>query len=227
MEQIEARDRRLEAALPHVPFDGWSEATFQAAIADSGQPEGLTRALFPRGGLDLARAYHALGDREMARRLRDEPLSTMRFRERVARAVMLRLELADRELVRRGSALFALPQNSAEGVKALWGTADVIWTALGDTSEDANWYTKRASLATVYGATVLFWLGDDDPALAPTRAFLDRRIEGIMQFESFKAALRRNTLGRLLTAGPDRLMAMVKPPRPADNLPGRNGPRPF
>ena len=29
-------DRLLDAALTHVPFDGWSEATFRAAIADSG-----------------------------------------------------------------------------------------------------------------------------------------------------------------------------------------------
>ena len=61
-----ARDAVLDAALPHVPFDGWSETTFRAAVTDSGVAHGLARALFPRGGLDLAVAYHKRGDRLMA-----------------------------------------------------------------------------------------------------------------------------------------------------------------
>ncbi len=32
------------------------------------------------------------------------------------------------------STLFALPQHAADGARAIWGTADAIWTALGDTS---------------------------------------------------------------------------------------------
>ena len=31
----------LDAALPHVPFDGWGQATFDAALADSGLAPGL------------------------------------------------------------------------------------------------------------------------------------------------------------------------------------------
>ena len=53
------RSRLLQAALPHVPFDGWSEATLTAAITDSQTPPALARALFPRGGIDMALAYHA------------------------------------------------------------------------------------------------------------------------------------------------------------------------
>ena len=40
-----AAERVLEAALPHVAFDGWSEQTLKAAIADSGVAEALARAL--------------------------------------------------------------------------------------------------------------------------------------------------------------------------------------
>jgi ubiquinone biosynthesis protein COQ9 len=186
----------LQAAMAHVPFDGWSEATLKAAADDSGVAPALARALFPRGGVDLALAYHRVGDRAMGQALAGEDLGALRFRDRVARAVWLRLQAADRELVRRGAALFALPHHAADGAKAIWGTADAIWVALGDTSDDINWYSKRASLSAVYGSTVLFWLGDTSTDQQATREFLDRRIEGVMRFEKAKAAFAENPLGK-------------------------------
>jgi ubiquinone biosynthesis protein COQ9 len=87
-------------------------------------------------------------------------------------------------------------RHAADGARAIWGTADAIWTALGDTSDDMNWYSKRASLSAVYGATVLFWLGDDSTGHQATWDFLDRRIEGVMRFEKAKAAMAANPLGK-------------------------------
>ena len=65
MPEDEIKAKLLDAALAHVPFDGWSESTFKAAIADAAVAPGLARALFPRGGVDLALAYHRRGDDEM------------------------------------------------------------------------------------------------------------------------------------------------------------------
>lgn len=216
-------DRVLDAALMHVPFDGWSEATLRAAIIDSGVAEALARALYPRGGVDLALAYHRRGDARMRDRLAETDLSAMRFRERVAHAVRLRLELVeDREAVRRGSTLFALPIYASDGVRAIWGTADAIWDALGDTSRDVNWYTKRATLSAVYSATVLFWLGDDSPGHHDTWEFLDRRIDNVMQIEKAKAALRENPISKALLAGPMKLMEKIRKPETPDDLPGKS-----
>ena len=214
----------LRAALAHVPFDGWSDATLMAAATDSGVAPALARALYPRGGVDLALAYHRLGDLGMVQALKAEDLGVLRFRDRIARAVQLRLHGAERELVRRGSTLFALPQHAGEGAKAIWGTADAIWLALGDTSDDLNWYSKRASLSAVYGATVLFWLGDESPDHAATWEFLDRRIENVMQFEKAKAAFAANPLGKALMAGPLKVLERIHPPKRADDLPGRSQP---
>ena len=111
-------------------------------------------------------------------------LFTMRYSEKVAHAIRLRLAAAeDKEVVRRGTSLFALPNHAGDGAKLIWGTADAIWNALGDTSDDVNWYTKRATLSAVYGSVVLFWLGDDAGAVDD---FIDRRIENVMQFEKVK-----------------------------------------
>jgi ubiquinone biosynthesis protein COQ9 len=214
--------RLVDAALPHVAFDGWSQATLQAAIDESGIAPGLARALVPRGAVDLALAWHRMGDARMTAALAATDMSGLRFRDRVALAVRLRLQDADREVVRRGTALFALPAHAALGARAIWGTADAIWTALGDTSRDVNWYSKRTILSAVYGATVLYWLGDESPAQADTWAFLDRRIENVMQFEKVKAGIRANPLGRALFAGPLKVLERISAPQPQDDLPGHS-----
>jgi ubiquinone biosynthesis protein COQ9 len=216
-----AKWRLLQAALPHVPFDGWSDAALSAAAAESAITPSLARALFPRGGVNLALAYHQQGDALMRQALQATDLTALRFRDRVTTAVRLRLQSADRELVRRGAALFALPQYAAEGTRALWGTADAIWTELGDTSTDINWYTKRASLSAVYGATVLFWMGDDSPDLAATHEFLDRRIENVMSFEVTKARFRESPLGKAFLAGPMKILERVHAPQRHQNTPGK------
>ena len=217
-----AAARVLDAALAHVPFDGWTATTFRAAVADSGVDEGLARALFPRGGLDLAIAYHQRGDDLMREALRATDLAPMRYRDRIAHAVRTRLEVVgDREAVRRGTTLFALPMHVADGSKLIWGTADAIWKALGDTSTDINWYTKRATLSGVYSATVLFWLGDDSTDHQATWDFLDRRIEDVMRIEKLKASLRDNPLSKALLAGPMKLMDKVRMPKMPDDLPGK------
>jgi ubiquinone biosynthesis protein COQ9 len=224
MSDSDLMSRLLEAAKPHVPFDGWSETTLRLAAQDADIAPGLVTAICPRGAVDLALAYHAEGDAAMLRRLEETDLSAMRFRDRVAFAVRARLEaVEDRELVRRGTTLFSLPNHAADGAKAIWQTCDHIWTALGDTSDDVNWYTKRATLSGVYGATVLYWLGDDSEGNLRTWEFLDRRIEDVMQIEKFKAKARDNRVVSGLMAGPLAFLGRVRAPqaRQQTGMPGR------
>lgn len=218
-------DAILDAARLHVPFDGWSEVSFAAAVDDAGVSSADARALFPRGAVDLAMAFHRRADRVLAETLAGADLDTMRFRDRVTYAVKRRLEIVagDKEAVRRGATLFALPIHAADGAKLMWETADVIWTGLGDSSRDLNWYTKRATLAGVYSATVLFWLGDQSEDHAASWEFLDRRIGDVMKIEEIKAKVRGSALMKPFAAGLDRFAASVRAPRGAeqDDLPGR------
>lgn len=221
--KADPKDQLLDAALMHVPFDGWSPATFNAAIRDSGLDPALVRAVCPRGAVDLAVAYHRRGDAKMLEGLAQTDLSELRFRDRIAKAVRLRLEAGDREAIRRGSTLFALPHHAPEGAGLIWETSDKIWTALGDTSDDVNWYSKRATLSGVYSATLLYWLGDASEGHQATWSFLDRRIDDVMQIEKLKAQVRESpTLSRLM-AGPNWLLSHIKAPRGQQDpdLPGR------
>jgi ubiquinone biosynthesis protein COQ9 len=218
-----ALDQLLDAALPHVAFDGWAPRTFDAAIAEVGIDPAHARALCPRGAVDLAIAYHKRGDAAMVAALDNADLRDMRFRDKVAHAIRLRIRaIDDKEAVRRGTSLFALPHMAADGAKLVWGTADAIWTALGDSSRDVNWYTKRLTLSGVYCSVVLFWLGDDSLDAQATDAFIDRRIDNVMQFEKVKAQVRENPLTKPFAATLERMMSGVKAPSKAPDvdLPG-------
>lgn len=210
----DVREKIVNAALAHVAFDGWSSSTLLAAASESDTTPETARLAFPRGGVDMALEFHRMMDRRLEADLDPEHLGQMRIRDRVTHAVRRRIELVmpEREAVRRGASLLALPLYAPEGAKAVWGTADIIWTACGDTATDYNYYSKRLILSSVYSATVLYWLGDQDPRATATWEFLDRRIEGVMRFEKTKAEIKENPLARAAFALPVSLLGLIKAP---------------
>ncbi len=217
------RTKLLNAALVHVAFDGWTDATFTAAARDADVDLSVARAMCPAGAVDLAKDFHRAGDAQMIQLWVAADTDALKIREKVTLAVKLRLQAAsDKEAVRRGTTLFALPHHAGDGAKLIWGTADAIWTLLGDTSDDVNWYTKRATLAGVYGSTVLFWLGDDSLDHQATWDFLDRRIANVMQIEQIKAQVRATPALNRLLAGPRWFADRIKAPNPdtRTDLPG-------
>lgn len=185
----ETRDRLAEAALLHVPFDGMNLVALRAGARDIGLSGDVAEAFFPGGGADLAAWIHRRGDARLAEWMQGAPAG--RISERIADAIRQRLDFADVELVRAASAVLALPANQPLAARLMWETADTIWNGLGDSSRDVNWYSKRATLSTVYAACVLYWLGDLSEDHAETRDFIDRRIDGVMQFEKLKAQARK------------------------------------
>lgn len=219
------RDRLIAAAVAHVPFDGWSARTLALAAAETGVEPGVARLEFPRGGIDLLLGYHAARDLALPERLAALDLEGLRFRDKVAVAIDTRLDLVagERDAVRRGVTLCALPNHAPDGARALWRTADTIWNALGDTSEGQTWYTKRASLSAIYSATLLYWLGDCEPGFARTRDFARRRIDDLMRFEKAKARAAANPVAAAVMDGSKRLMGLIRPPAPRDDLPGWQG----
>lgn len=213
----------LAAILPHVAFDGWSAAAFDAAVDEVDINPDHAKTLCPRGAVDLAILYHVDGDRAMTAAMQAEDFANLRIRDKIARAIQLRLDaITDKEAVRRGSVLFALPHMAPDGAKLIWGTADAIWEGLGDPSRDVNWYTKRATLSGVYASVVLYWLGDDSVDGQATRAFIDRRIEDVMMIEKVKASARENPLFKPLAGPLSQMMGYIKAPTkvPDVDLPG-------
>jgi ubiquinone biosynthesis protein COQ9 len=132
-------------------------------------------------------------DVAMALAFPPERIAAIKVRERIRSLILFRLELIlpNREALRRAFAVLAMPQNLAAGLRLGWRSADRIWRVAGDTATDFNHYSKRMTLAGVYGSTSLVFLDDKSDGLAETRAFLDRRIDDVMKIEKVKASWRR------------------------------------
>ena len=190
----------LAAELPHhAAFDGWTpDALRLAAEATAINPDVAVLA-FPGGAMDMIDAWFAHVDHAMLANLPPEMLATMKIRARITALVEARLDLLslDIEALRRALAVLALPQNLPRATKLGWRAADAMWHAAGDTATDFNHYSKRAILGTVYMATIMAMMDDESDGYADTRAFLGRRIDGIMRFEKFK--------GRFTHSAPERL----------------------
>lgn len=185
MERSEERDAALRAALVHVPRLGWSRAALEAGLRDLGHDGREAEWLFPGGPIEAVEAWCDLADREMEAAARAEDLLALRIPERIRRVLTLRLEAneAHKEAIRRALALQSLPWNLASAMRTVGRTADSMWAAAGDASADLSWYTRRATLSGVYGATLAFWLQDDEPGFPATRAFLDRRLADLARLQ--------------------------------------------
>ncbi len=202
----------LAAELPHhAGFDGWTLIALDAAASATGIDPAVARLAFPGGAVDMIDAWFAHVDAAMLADLPPEALAAMKIRARITALVEARLDLVavDIEALRRALAVLALLQNLARAARLNWRAADAMWRAAGDTATDFNHYSKRAILGGVYAATVIAMLADESEERADTRAFLGRRIEGIMRFEKVKARFSHSAPERISLA---RFMGRLRYP---------------
>ncbi len=206
MTETEAlREKLMDAAIAHVPFDGWGDKALLASAKDLRVDAALAHNAFPGGAVDMIEFHSLLADRRMMAAYEAEATGELKLREKVALAIRLRLwaNTAHREAIRRALTILALPINAPLAARLLYRTVDAVWHAVGDRSTDYNFYTKRMLLSGVYSTTVLFWINDKSADCADTWAFLDRRIADVMQIP--KAMARLNKLKEKL---PDPLRVL-------------------
>ena len=172
-------------------FDGWSKLAVANAAAASGADPAAADYAFSGGAMAMIEAWVKSVDAAMAAALPAEKLAAMKIRERIRSLVQFRLDAIahQKEALRRALSIMAMPQNAVRAVQLGWHSADVMWRLAGDTATDYNHYTKRLTLGSIYAATLAVYADDTSPDHADTRAFLERRIEGIMKFEKAKARL--------------------------------------
>lgn len=187
------RDDILNAALPAIPFDGWTADMLARAATLAGYAPDMARAVFPRMELDAAVHFSDLADRWMLDALGNVDGTSLKIRERIALSVRTRLEhlAPHQEAERLAVALWVRPFRKVEGARLVWKTADRIWLWAGDTATDYNHYTKRALLSGVLAATTLFWLHDSSHDKGDTWGFLDRRIENALQLGKIAAHVKK------------------------------------
>jgi len=193
METDTLRPALSAAALAEVPFEGWSRAALRQGARELGMGEHDVERVFPGGARDLMEYWAALNDEHMIAALGEVDLGALKLRQRIALAVKLRLThmAPHREAMRRALSFLALPSNAALGARLLYRTVDSVWYAVGDRSTDFSFYTKRALLAGVYAATVLYWVDDRSEGTVETWSFLERRLDDVMRIPQVSTQLRK------------------------------------
>lgn len=186
---------RLKLALPvgeNAAFDGWNGKAVESAADQTGIDLAQARLAFPKGQAEMVDAYIRGVDAAMEAHFTPGKIAAMKVRERIRALIWYRLEVMApaREAVRTGLSILAMPQNLPLALKAGWRSADLMWRLAGDTATDYNHYTKRLILSGVYASTLLAWLDDQSEGWSDTAAFLDRRIDDVMQIEKLKAQWR-------------------------------------
>ena len=202
---MSADDRTLDelrlALAPEVAraavFDGWTDAALAQAAALTGVDAAVARLAFSGGPMDMICAWIDVTDAKMRAHFADGHLSKLKIRDRIRTLLLFRLDAVTgmEEALRRALAIQAMPQNLPRTLRTGWHSADLMWRLAGDTATDYNHYTKRALLTGIYTATLAVFVEDQSEDKAETRAFLDRRIENVMQFEKAKAQLLGNREG--------------------------------
>lgn len=188
-ERLPERDAAILAVLPRIADSGWTMAALRAALEAQGQDPLEADLLFPGGAADMVAVFIDLADREMAA-IADLPgFRDQGMTRRVRALVAGRLAWLGphRAAVRRAAALLALPCHAGLAATSLARTVDAIWALAGDTSTDFSRYSRRATLAAVYGATLLYWLRDHSEDATATLAFLDRRLAGVGRIGRLRA----------------------------------------
>lgn len=191
-ERSDIRDRAVRAMLPVAAAEGWTWGTIRAGLRAAGEDPGLAESHFPAGPVGAVLAWIDLLNREMTEAAEGEGVAGLRVPQRIRRVVELRLAAMapHKRALRRALSLLALPWNAPRGLCATAEAADAMWHAAGDRSADISWYTRRATLATIYVATIAWWLRDDDPDTGAALQFLDRRLAGLARLQKLRAGRR-------------------------------------
>ncbi len=178
MQDIKVKDEILLATLPNVIFDGWTDGAVESGAIDAGYDAAMAVRAFPYGIGDVLAHFADYINREMSKRLEEEDLENVSVGLRLEKAMRIRLEIEGpyQEAVRKAMSYYALPSNAPQGVQTVWKAVDEMWWACGDESVDFNYYTKRASLAAVYSATMVYWLSDESEGFEETILFYRRRL---------------------------------------------------
>ena len=190
-----ARADILAAMLPQAAFDGWTQKSLRAAVKNTDLPKGAEDLYFPQGPVEVIRFWSEQMNAAVETDLAELDQATMKIRDKVTAGVLSSLYAIGPhdEAARRAIARMSLPDALGQGPKQLWSVADTIWRAIGDTSTDGNYYSKRTILAGVIGSTMTVWLSEDEPQKPKARKFLDDRIANVMSFEKAKWDFKKRT----------------------------------
>jgi len=175
---LHIQDEILKAALVNVAFDGWTWQMVCAAADEVGHNENIARGVFPEKMVSVLDHFADWADREMLAKLVEIEPGDMRVRDRVRLCLNTRFEVLQpyKDAVRQSLQFWMWPTRKPRALKITWRLAGRIWVWSEADSANFSHYSKRGLLSGVIASTTLAWFD-----MSKTQAFLDRRIENVMQ----------------------------------------------
>ena len=170
--------------------NSWSNDTIITAFKNINIDPGYQFILFPKGLSDIVISFENYLDILMNEQLNLLP-QTLKIREKIARALEIRIiDSSHQNIVKNTAAFFLLPNNITAGIKSAWNTCDLIWKFAGDNSVDYNYYSKRGLLCGAYTASLTFYLSDNSDNFINTREFIKNALDNIINIGSLKNKIK-------------------------------------
>lgn len=183
----------LNSSLRYVCEQGWSQSALSSGAEALGHPS-VVAGLFPGGGLDLVLHHVRTCNHRLDVMMKEEVDQLLQDGGRInigkfiRKFVEERLRMNEEFLLcdkwSEAMAILANPSNACDSLGCVQELCDDIWHRAGDKSSDLNWYSKRISLAAVYGSTELFMVQDKSEDFKNTWQFLDRRFQDLRLVQS-------------------------------------------
>ena len=182
----------LEKILPKmtetVGQTGWTAKALSAAAHSSELSDAEIAQALPEGIRSLVPLYLEQAVNAVSDHYNSTEVDSMRIRDKVTSGVEAWfnwLSLSFDASVKAIDWCTVRPVGPLPMTEYIWHVADTIWTGLGDSSTGFTYMTKRTMLSAVLTSTLAVWRSSGG-APEEWKPFLDRRIEDVMAFESFK-----------------------------------------
>ncbi len=191
--QARIQQELLTSALEIAPKTGWGAHMLQEVSIAAGHPPHMAKLMFIEGAAGMVLLLNKQIDEQLAKEIAKLDLASMKIRDRIHTALCLRLELANehKQAIIRSMTFMVLPHNLSYASGIIWRTADTIWNSISDNDPNFSHYTKRATLATVQSAAMIYWSGDKSDDMTETRAFISRRLNDVMLLGRFVNRLKK------------------------------------
>lgn len=175
------RDEYIDAAIPFIEKDGWSENSLELASKKHFKEELYYKTLFDSLS-DVVDYYENLQDEKLIQKFgnkkKDESIRLF-----IGKLVLSRIKEISLEMHRAMKEYYLQFKHIDEAPKSVWKTADRIWRAAGDKSVDMNYYSKRFLLSSIYTMSIRHYTKSPDSIDEYVHESLDKLVRRMQKFK--------------------------------------------
>ena len=186
------KNRFLKEFLVISSINGWNLDSFEKTKKKLKFNSDLANKLFTNKLDDLILFYYFSTNDQLSKIYTKRRFNKKSIRLSILNAIKIKFELLNKnkDSVKKSSIFLSNPSKQFLSGKIIYKTVDHIWKLIGDLSNDYNFYTKRAILASIYSFAMIMWLNDKNKNLDKTFNFLEKSIMNMNVVSNIKSKLK-------------------------------------